>query len=82
VEGELNGMMTYDRRIVRPDIQKWHADIQVSNVSYISLIENGLAGCRALYMLTGLRLYMTLLCSGPMASFKLSLTRIRTVNLM
>lgn len=39
VEGELNGMMTYDRRIVRPDVEKWHADIQVSNASHI---ENGL----------------------------------------
>jgi len=28
VEGELNGMMTYDRRILRTDVQKWKADIQ------------------------------------------------------
>lgn len=34
VEGEVNGMMTYDRRILRPDVQKWNADIQVSNISY------------------------------------------------
>ena len=34
VEGELNGMMTYDRRILRPDVQKWKADIQVSEEFY------------------------------------------------
>ncbi|PVH91802.1 glycoside hydrolase family 2 protein [Periconia macrospinosa] len=28
VEGELNGMMTYDRRILRPDVGKWKADVQ------------------------------------------------------
>ena len=30
VEGELNGMLTYDRRIVRPDVKTWQRDIQVS----------------------------------------------------
>lgn len=30
VEGELNGMLTYDRRIVRPDVKTWQDDIQVS----------------------------------------------------
>jgi hypothetical protein len=30
VEGELNGMLTYDRRIVRPDVKTWQNDIQVS----------------------------------------------------
>jgi hypothetical protein len=33
VEGEVNGMMTYDRRILRPDVQKWKPAIQVSNES-------------------------------------------------
>ncbi|KIW00152.1 uncharacterized protein PV09_08328, partial [Verruconis gallopava] len=28
VEGEVNGMMTYDRRILRPDVIRWRADIQ------------------------------------------------------
>lgn len=31
VEGEVNGMMTYDRRVLRTDVQQWKADIQVSN---------------------------------------------------
>lgn len=30
VEGEVNGMMTYDRRIIRPDVQKWRLDLEVS----------------------------------------------------
>lgn len=33
VEGELNGMLTYDRRMLRPDLRKWREDIQVSNTS-------------------------------------------------
>lgn len=28
VEGEVNGMLTYDRRILRPDLQQWNADIK------------------------------------------------------
>ncbi|KAF2430772.1 putative beta-galactosidase [Tothia fuscella] len=28
VEGEINGMMTYDRRLLRPDVRKWRGDIQ------------------------------------------------------
>ncbi|KAL1581645.1 hypothetical protein WHR41_09582 [Cladosporium halotolerans] len=28
VEGEVNGMMTYDRRIIRPDVQKWRLDLE------------------------------------------------------
>ncbi|CAK3807122.1 glycoside hydrolase family 2 [Lecanosticta acicola] len=28
VEGEVNGMMTYDRRILRPDLPQWNADIK------------------------------------------------------
>lgn len=27
VEGEVNGLMTYDRRILRPDVPQWQADI-------------------------------------------------------
>lgn len=29
VEGEINGMLTYDRRILRPDVTQWKADVQV-----------------------------------------------------
>lgn len=29
VEGEINGMLTYDRRILRTDLKQWNADIQV-----------------------------------------------------
>ncbi|KAI1160334.1 family 2 glycosyl hydrolase [Nemania serpens] len=28
VEGEVNGLLTYDRRILRPDEKQWRADIQ------------------------------------------------------
>lgn len=28
VEGEVNGLVTYDRRILRPDVEQWRADIQ------------------------------------------------------
>jgi len=28
VEGEINGMLTYDRRILRTDVKQWKADIQ------------------------------------------------------
>ncbi|SMR62806.1 unnamed protein product [Zymoseptoria tritici ST99CH_3D1] len=28
VEGEVNGMLTYDRRVLRPDLQQWQTDIQ------------------------------------------------------
>lgn len=28
VEGEVNGMLTYDRRILRPDVQQWNNDLQ------------------------------------------------------
>ncbi|KAI0114443.1 family 2 glycosyl hydrolase [Nemania sp. FL0031] len=28
VEGEVNGLLTYDRRILRPDVSQWRADIQ------------------------------------------------------
>ncbi|KAI1170995.1 family 2 glycosyl hydrolase [Nemania sp. FL0916] len=28
VEGEVNGLLTYDRRIFRPDVKQWKADIQ------------------------------------------------------
>lgn len=28
VEGEVNGMLTYDRRIVRPDLSQWNTDIR------------------------------------------------------
>jgi hypothetical protein len=28
VEGEVNGMVTYDRRILRPDVAQWNSDIQ------------------------------------------------------
>ena len=34
VEGELNGMMSYDRRVLRADVKQWKADIQVSDVCY------------------------------------------------
>ena len=27
VEGEVNGMLTYDRRVLRPDLAQWNADI-------------------------------------------------------
>jgi hypothetical protein len=32
VEGELNGMLSYDRRVLRPDVAKWKADIQVRGI--------------------------------------------------
>jgi hypothetical protein len=28
VEGEVNGLLTYDRRVLRPDVAQWKADIQ------------------------------------------------------
>ncbi|KAK3675974.1 hypothetical protein LTR78_004166 [Recurvomyces mirabilis] len=28
VEGEVNGLLTYDRRVLRPDVGQWKADIQ------------------------------------------------------
>jgi beta-galactosidase/beta-glucuronidase len=28
VEGETNGLLTYDRRLLRPDVDQWKADIQ------------------------------------------------------
>lgn len=28
VEGEVNGLLTYDRRVERPDVQQWQDDIQ------------------------------------------------------
>lgn len=28
VEGEVNGLLTYDRRLFRPDLEQWRADIQ------------------------------------------------------
>lgn len=28
VEGEVNGLLTYDRRILRPDVKQWQQDIQ------------------------------------------------------
>ena len=28
VEGEVNGLVTYDRRILRPKVDQWKADIQ------------------------------------------------------
>lgn len=28
VEGEVNGLLTYDRRIERPDVKQWQDDIQ------------------------------------------------------
>lgn len=28
VEGEVNGLLTYDRRIERPDVPQWQADIK------------------------------------------------------
>lgn len=28
VEGEVNGMLTYDRRVLRPNLDQWKADIQ------------------------------------------------------
>lgn len=27
VEGEVNGLLTYDRRILRPDLKQWQDDI-------------------------------------------------------
>ena len=35
VEGEINGMLTYDRRILRTDVPQWRADIQVRSLFYI-----------------------------------------------
>jgi len=32
VEGEVNGMLTYDRRILRTNVQQWRTDIQVSDL--------------------------------------------------
>lgn len=31
VEGEVNGMLTYDRRLLRCDVKQWREDIQVSS---------------------------------------------------
>lgn len=28
VEGEVNGLLTYDRRVMRPDLEQWKNDIQ------------------------------------------------------
>lgn len=28
VEGEVNGMLSYDRRVLRPDLEQWQRDIQ------------------------------------------------------
>lgn len=28
VEGEVNGLYTYDRRVLRPDVKQWKSDIQ------------------------------------------------------
>tara|TARA_R110002060_G_scaffold7366_2_gene11213 strand:- start:613 stop:987 length:375 start_codon:yes stop_codon:yes gene_type:complete len=28
VEGEVNGLLTYDRRILRPDVEMWSKDLQ------------------------------------------------------
>ena len=28
VEGEVNGLLTYDRRVMRPDIKQWQEAIQ------------------------------------------------------
>ncbi|RWA07227.1 hypothetical protein EKO27_g7881 [Xylaria grammica] len=28
VEGEVNGLLTYDRRVLRPDVDQWKSDIQ------------------------------------------------------
>jgi hypothetical protein len=28
VEGEVNGLLTYDRRILRPNVEQWRADIK------------------------------------------------------
>ncbi|KAI8624967.1 glycoside hydrolase family 2 protein [Xylariaceae sp. FL1651] len=28
VEGEVNGLLTYDRRVLRPDVHQWKSDIQ------------------------------------------------------
>jgi hypothetical protein len=28
VEGEVNGLMTYDRRVVRIDVERWKEDIK------------------------------------------------------
>ena len=28
VEGEVNGLLTYDRRILRPNVAQWKTDIQ------------------------------------------------------
>jgi hypothetical protein len=28
VEGEVNGLLTYDRRILRTDVKQWKTDIQ------------------------------------------------------
>lgn len=31
VEGEVNGLMTYDRRILRADVKRWRKSLQVSD---------------------------------------------------
>ena len=28
LRGEVNGMMTYDRRVLRPDVKQWNSDLQ------------------------------------------------------
>ena len=28
VEGEVNGLLTYDREVLRPNVAQWQADIQ------------------------------------------------------
>nr|POE90197.1 beta-galactosidase [Quercus suber] len=36
VEGEVNGMLSYDRRILRTDVQQWKEDIQVSELHILA----------------------------------------------
>ncbi|KFA46840.1 hypothetical protein S40293_05569 [Stachybotrys chartarum IBT 40293] len=36
VEGEVNGLLTYDRRVLRPDVEQWRADIQALHDAAVS----------------------------------------------
>lgn len=61
VEGEVNGVLTYDRRILRADVKKWKASVQVSHTSCTAY---GIVLC----MLITNRLFTTLLRTVRRAS--------------
>lgn len=70
VEGELNGMLTYDRRILRTDVKQWNADIQVNN--FCPICSN--LDC----LLIDTRLYTMLLHAVPRSQVRVLLVRALT----